>query len=315
MTAEHDFPGGPDPLMSVIADEPLPEAARQDAGFLAEHRAAAADVALLREQLGLIGHALAQAPGEAGTEAATAPVRPTAPTGAAGAAGTCGTTGTAGTHGPAGPAGTAGTTGPARTTGTTGTTGPARTTGPTGPAGSSPLSRPSRTRRRPFAVALGGLAVACAATLVSGLAWLLTQAGGSADSTGADKSAAQADSEAAPGILFGSPRYLACARLVAEGTVTDVERLPGAGRTRITLDVTRTYKPDRPAKGGDPLVFLVEAGGVPGTLRVGDRAVVGFSRSGDVPDALITGEREIAAERARIVRSLPESRTLTCPGG
>jgi hypothetical protein len=247
--------------MSVIADEPLPEAVREDPGFLAEHRSAAADVAVLREQLGIIGHALAQAPDGTGAESTAPVVRP---------------------------------------------------------SGSSLSSRPSglsRTRRRPrpLALALGGLAVACAAALVSGMAWLLAQPGGATEGSASSKDAGAA-SEQAGGLLFGSPRYLACARLVAEGTVTGVERLPGAGRTRITLDVTRTYKPDRPAKGGDPLVFLVEAGGVPGPLRVGDQAMVGFFRSGDFPDALITGEREIAAERARIVRALPESRTLTCPG-
>jgi hypothetical protein len=263
VTAEHDFPGGtdpllPDPLMAVITDEPLPEAAREDAGFLAEHRSAAADVALLREQLGIIGHALAEAPGSPAAEAAVPPVRrPSAP------------------------------------------------------------SRPSRPRRRLFALALGGLAVAGAATFVSGMAWLLTQAGGSSEGAAADKSAAQAGSKEEGGLRFGSPRYLVCARLVVEGTVTGLEPVPGAGQTRITLDVTRTYKPEQPGKSaadGDPLVFLVEDG-VLKPLHVGDHALVGFPRQGVLPDALFTDEREIATERAWIVRSLPESRTLTCPGG
>lgn len=48
-----------DALMAVLADEPLPGEARADAAFMAGHRAAAADVALLREQLGIIGDALA----------------------------------------------------------------------------------------------------------------------------------------------------------------------------------------------------------------------------------------------------------------
>ncbi|MEU5598276.1 hypothetical protein [Streptomyces sp. NPDC020298] len=48
-----------DALLAVLADEPLPDEARADAAFMAEHRAAAADVALLREQLGIIGDTLA----------------------------------------------------------------------------------------------------------------------------------------------------------------------------------------------------------------------------------------------------------------
>ncbi|CAL9445741.1 hypothetical protein [Streptomyces sp. enrichment culture] len=67
MTVEHDSfdggegldGGGPDPLMAVITGEPLPDEARADAAFLAAHRTAEADVALLREQLGLLGQALA----------------------------------------------------------------------------------------------------------------------------------------------------------------------------------------------------------------------------------------------------------------
>ncbi len=70
MAAEYD---GVDALMAAITDEPLPDAARADAGFMAEHTVATAEVALLREQLGLIGHALS-AP-EPEPEAAPKPVR------------------------------------------------------------------------------------------------------------------------------------------------------------------------------------------------------------------------------------------------
>ncbi|MET7570222.1 hypothetical protein ABZT04_17210 [Streptomyces sp. NPDC005492] len=60
MAAEHDAEyDGVDALMAAITDEPLPEAARADTVFMAEHRAASADVALLREQLGIIGETLA----------------------------------------------------------------------------------------------------------------------------------------------------------------------------------------------------------------------------------------------------------------
>jgi hypothetical protein len=81
MTAEHEGPaGGPvglDALMAAITDEPLTDEARADAAFMAEHRSAAADLALLREQLGIIGRAL----GEEAPQAAPkpAPVRPSRP--------------------------------------------------------------------------------------------------------------------------------------------------------------------------------------------------------------------------------------------
>lgn len=58
MTAEHD---GLDALMAAITDEPLPGSAADDPAFLAEHRAARADVALLREQLRIIGETLTEA--------------------------------------------------------------------------------------------------------------------------------------------------------------------------------------------------------------------------------------------------------------
>jgi hypothetical protein len=58
MTAEHD---GLDALMAAITDEPLPQSSTDDPAFLAEHRSARADVALLREQLRIIGETLTEA--------------------------------------------------------------------------------------------------------------------------------------------------------------------------------------------------------------------------------------------------------------
>ena len=62
MAAERNEHEGVDALMAAITDEPLPDAARADAGFMAEHAAATAEVALLREQLGIIGQALSAPP-------------------------------------------------------------------------------------------------------------------------------------------------------------------------------------------------------------------------------------------------------------
>ncbi|MGW2945156.1 hypothetical protein ACWDAF_25905, partial [Streptomyces sp. NPDC001226] len=75
MAAEYD---GADALMAAITGEPLPEAARADAEFMAGHRAAAADVALLREQLSAIGDVLAAPPAGAPSPV-TARSRPRAP--------------------------------------------------------------------------------------------------------------------------------------------------------------------------------------------------------------------------------------------
>ncbi|MGF0171542.1 hypothetical protein ACQF36_13840 [Streptomyces sp. Marseille-Q5077] len=66
--------GGVDALMAAITGEPLTDEARADAAFMAEHRSAAADVALLREQLGIIGHALTEP-----MPASPAPERPRNP--------------------------------------------------------------------------------------------------------------------------------------------------------------------------------------------------------------------------------------------
>ncbi|MFD7706717.1 hypothetical protein [Streptomyces sp. NPDC059786] len=67
-----------DPLLAALTDEPLPEEVRDDAAFLAEHRSALADVALLREQLTVLADALT-GPDSSDTapepESAPAPVR------------------------------------------------------------------------------------------------------------------------------------------------------------------------------------------------------------------------------------------------
>ncbi|MEU1518110.1 hypothetical protein ABZ490_39210 [Streptomyces sp. NPDC005811] len=59
----HDIPDGydgMDALMAAITGDPLPDEARSDPARLAAHRSATADVAVLREQLGLIAAALTE---------------------------------------------------------------------------------------------------------------------------------------------------------------------------------------------------------------------------------------------------------------
>jgi hypothetical protein len=139
--------------------------------------------------------------------------------------------------------------------------------------------------------------------MVTGLGWLLVRAdGGAADAAGA--SAADAGGKTrAP--AYAAP--LACAPLVAEGTVTAVERVPGTGRYRVTLEVTRSY---RPAEGEDRAVFTLD--GAPARLRPGDEVLVALPRDGAVPDALFVGEGEIAPERAALTAARSASPGPSC---
>ncbi|GHB23339.1 hypothetical protein GCM10010377_11770 [Streptomyces viridiviolaceus] len=242
MAAEH--PGGEDALMAAITGEPLPPEARTDTGLLAEYRSAEADVALLREQLQIIGRTLGAPPAEAEPTAAVhrAPVR--------------------------------------------------------------------ARRRRPLALALGALAVTCAGAMVTGLGWLTVQGGGASDDAAKGAAASDARQDSADsGPAVGSPLHLACSRLVAEGTVTGVEPGAGAAGQRVTVRLTRSYKPAKPET--DEITFVQDED-TAAPLRPGDHTLVSIPRHAAAPDAVLVGEDDIAPVRARITASLPESRTLTC---
>ncbi|MFE0417475.1 hypothetical protein [Streptomyces tendae] len=244
--AADQHPGGYDALMAAITGEPLPPDAGADAR--GEHRSATADVALLREQLHLLGDALGERVPQERPKAAAAP--------------------------------------------------------------------PPR-RRRPFRLAVGVLVAACAGVVVTGLGWLVVQSGSgasqdAASDSAADKSAARPDGPSAgqeAAVVFGTPRYLACARLVAEGTVTAADPEPGTARHRITLRVTHAYAPEG-STAGPTTTFVLDDGLA--TLAPGDRVLVGALRDRPTADTVITGGRNIATARAWITASLPESRTLTC---
>ncbi|MCH5676506.1 hypothetical protein [Streptomyces gilvus] len=247
MTADDRHHDGGDALMAAITGERLPEDA--DAALLAEHRRAEADVTLLREQLGIIGNALA---GEQ--------PRPR-------------------------------------------------------PAAAPP--RPARNRRAVRRFAFAGLAVAAVAGVLSGMIWLLGQAsGGGVNSLSggrADSGAKSADSAARS--PFASPEYLACARLVAEGTVTAAGPAPAAaGQERITLRVTRAYKPatTRPENTGKEITFVVAESVTGRALHRGDHILVAFPRRSATPDQVLVGEASIAPERAGLQQALAQSAGLTC---
>jgi hypothetical protein len=175
--------------------------------------------------------------------------------------------------------------------------------------------RPARPRVRRFAMA--GLAVATAAAVLSGMGWLLSQAGsgaGSLSSGGSNEdSGAKADSSASSGSAFDSAGYLACARLVVEGQVASVEPLPGNSATseqeRITLDVTHSYKQDKPEK---EVTFVVDEEAVQKDLHKGDHILVAIPQHALTPDYVVVGEQSIARERAGLDRALKASATVTC---
>ncbi|MFF7451119.1 MULTISPECIES: hypothetical protein [unclassified Streptomyces] len=258
MTAEHQ---GADALMAAITGEPLPEGT--DAACLAEHREAAADVALLREQLGLIADALVEPPPAPASAARRVPAVRRVQS--------------------------------------------ARRV----PAAGSAPARPSRGRRRTAVrFAFGGLAVAAVASVVAGVGWLAAQGadgigGSQADSASGAKSQPEADA----GTRFGSPYYLACTRLVAEGTVASVERLADGVQLRVVVDVIRYYKQEE--KRPERLTYVVEDTFAPGLVR-GERVLFGVPQGAAVPDHWVVGEQAVARERAWIQASLPQSRELGC---
>ncbi|WP_432133042.1 hypothetical protein [Streptomyces sp. bgisy154] len=258
-----DVSGARDALMAALSDAGLSEAERADPGFLAEHRAATADLALLRTHLTALADTLTGTP--PATDDRPAPAR--APD----------------------------------------------------PAPVHPLP-PSR-RRRPRSRALQAVGVAAAGVMVLWGGLLLARGGGAGDtavSSGAEKARSDAGSgtaedsaEAAYGPL-SDPGYLACARAVVEGDVTVVRQRAGTGDRRITLRVTRSYKPARAAAS---LTVTVPRDLDP-LLAEGDHVLLALSPGSAVPDVWAVGESRVAAERSALDRSLPAAEHLDCaPGG
>nr|WP_260859564.1 hypothetical protein [Streptomyces cupreus] len=289
--------------MAAITDEPLPDGA--DDAYLAEHRSASADIAALRAQLDIIGRTLGGDPPKPAP--APVPVRAcvTSPAGRA----------TSGTHSPRGGTRSRVAEPPTwlRHEGAPAPCDRTHQTPRADPAGDvTQALRP--VRRRAFRLALGSLAAAAAATVMVGFGWLVAQSdmgSGSADS--ASGSAEKAQSDSAGGVLFGSPRYLACAYLVAEGEVSSAEPVAADPElVRVSVDLSHVYKPEKPGpKKGDDLGYVIDKNTAPG-LRAGDHVLFGVPEKGASPDMWVIGETAVAQERNRINGSLPESRSLNC---
>ncbi|QIB45798.1 hypothetical protein [Streptomyces aureoverticillatus] len=288
MTVAHEEPyDAVDALTLAVTDTPVPEGAHADERFMAEHAAAVADVALLREQLRIVGDALARRTEGMGPQATPTPdVGPPAPK-------------------------------PQRKPGAK----PAPRPGPpsrhasAGLPAAVPYRRPAAARRRAVLV----LAAVLGVGMLGGVVWLGVESG---SDTGGDADSAKGapsltdDQESAengkePGDTAHDSRSpeatVACMRLVVEGTVRSVEPQPGGTRDRITLDVSRRYKP---AKGPERITFPMNADVDP-RLRTGDRVLLGFDKGEATPDLWSTG-KQLARDREWIEKALPGSRGLKC---
>ncbi|MFF8943141.1 hypothetical protein ACF1A5_12885 [Streptomyces sp. NPDC014864] len=290
MTAADGRHDGVDPLLAALADEPLPPGARADPAFMAAYRESRADLDLIRRHLHIAGDALAQPPeppesrpdraGEGWQEGRPADRRQR-----------------------------------------------------TRPAGGRPSGSPapqagqrSRGRQGVRAFVLGAVgaaavvAVAAVGSGVLGPGWLAAPGGGNDKASSADRASgdekaggdagAKGDGEAGagrgPGLSFAAPGYLACARLVVEGDVTGVRPIADTGRERVTLRVTRSYKP---ARARAEVTFPVDG---PGAFRRGDHVLIGIPGRAGSPDLWAVGERDVTRERAAVERALPESAALPC---
>ncbi|WP_371659988.1 hypothetical protein [Streptomyces sp. NBC_00280] len=215
MAAEYD---GVDALMAALTDDPLPEEALTDADFMAEHWSAAADVALLRDQLGLIGGALAsQVRTEAESDAVRKPARESAPK-------------------------------PVRV--------PVRERPYWRPLRTLALGVAAVTAAGAMVTGAGwllsqaGKGTEDAATTSSA-----DSGAGPSYSLDPDSGSGAGAKDSADAGALSRAGYLSCARLVVEGTVTAVDPGPGADQDRITLRVARYYKPD---KGPAEVTFVMD---------------------------------------------------------
>ncbi|MVO84485.1 hypothetical protein GPA10_06770 [Streptomyces sp. p1417] len=272
MTVAHEEPYDPvDALTRAVTDEPVPAANRADERFMAEYAAAVADVAVLRDQLRIVGDTLARGAPGAEPAASPRPARPALPSPL-----------------------------PA----------PSRAGAP---ARSRPPGRPPRAARRGAVLAL---AAALGAGLLGGVVWLGVRSGtgdddmtsGAADAKGSAPSRAHdRPGHAAEGAKRSPEGYVACSRLIAEGTVQSVELLPDGTQDRITLDVSRYYKP---AEGKEQVTFVMDVSVDP-RLRTGDRVLVAIPEGEASPDLWSTGAR-LAEDRAWIEKALPRARGTQC---
>ncbi|MGW6527473.1 hypothetical protein [Streptomyces venezuelae] len=172
--------------------------------------------------------------------------------------------------------------------------------------------RPARgASRRYLTIALGAVAATVAAAMVGGLAWLAVDAGRSAgDSDKADTaSGAKSRPEGNADADLSAEGFVACSRLIVEGTVTAVDPVPGGLQDRITVDVTRHLKP----ASGKPAVTFPMDQAVEPRLKKGDRVLITIDEGSAEPANWAVG-KERDRLRAMILKALPDSKKIKCDG-
>ncbi|MFF3844492.1 hypothetical protein [Streptomyces sp. NPDC002328] len=264
---------GMDPLMAAILDAPLSGEFRADPAYMAGHRAATADLAVLREQLGVIADALTEPAPE--PRAGSAPVREAAEGFA-----------------------------PVRRR----SGAPRRRFLPLAVRAVAVAAAGAMVAGAGWLVVqvgegLGGMGSAKGSD---------TSAADSSASQGSEGAGAEerAEASAAAGDSpLGDPGYLACARLVVEGDVTRVVPVPGTGQERVTLRITHSYRPGQLA-AAEVDVLLGED--VDPLVAEGDHVLVGQAQGSASPDVWAVGAADIAAERAAIERALPRTDGVGC---
>ncbi|MFJ9035780.1 hypothetical protein ACIRF8_04220 [Streptomyces sp. NPDC102406] len=173
-----------------------------------------------------------------------------------------------------------------------------------------PAPAPVR-RRRPLRLALGGLVAAGGLAVVSVMVWAVAQSGGMGADAGDSKSAADSGVPGSGGAKLSPEGVVACSRTIAEGTVVRVEPVPGTGQDRITLRVTRYYKPE--TGGARTLTFPMDHDAIP-RLKTGDQPLVAIPVGGREPDNWAMGA-DRASLRAMVLKALPGSRSIPCDDG
>lgn len=279
MTAGHESAGeygGMDALMAAVTGEPLTEEARRDPGFLAEHRAAEADVAVLKEQLTWLAEALT---GERATENEAAPEESPRPA--------------------------------PRPSGVVRPVRAGRR--PPRPARPGRPSGPRRALRIAFGSLAGATAFAVVAGLGWLVTHSGASDDNSATSTAKTAGDSAAKYSGDGGRPSDPALDLACSRLVVEGTVTAVEPQKPSPWSRITLTVIRSYKPAyQPPHGPARVSFLLDGGAKPAP-RTGQHVLVQVGMGQQNASLWAVGDTRVSVNRAWITEALPRSRHLTCP--
>ncbi|MGW2231250.1 hypothetical protein, partial [Streptomyces formicae] len=176
-----------------------------------------------------------------------------------------------------------------------------------------PVRAPRSAARRRLAVGLGTVAATVAALVIGGLGWLAVDAG---QSTSGDSDAGKgAASDSRDGAGGGSADltpegFVACSRLIVEGTVTAVDPVPGGVQDRVTVGVRRYLKPE---SGPRTITFPMNHDVDP-RLEKGDDVLVTIPKDAAEPDNWAKDREDRDRLRAMVLKALPRSATIPCAG-